>query len=229
MQLHLLIIGINGTGFAPLQPLSIIHMRNWNWSNRYWVPGGISIWVKVGLGLTVVVVGGAIVAGLVIRWRRNKRVAANIEAGLMPDGQQQRKRRSKLSEKDGSIELRSVSSSSRRTRRQSGSAGSESASASSGSRSPRPRRERKRRGSRPGPRPVSSLSRDREIDGAQQQRRQQDREERMIPELEEVEGHEIQDYPWHGQASKEDLSDPAVEGERGSLSPSSTLVPKTER
>ncbi|KAG0050755.1 hypothetical protein BGZ83_004471 [Gryganskiella cystojenkinii] len=229
--------GMNGTGVAQPQPLSVIHTRNWFWTNRYWVPGRISVWVKVGLSLTVVVVCGAIIAGLVIRWRRNKHAAAitaaNLEAGLKPDGRQKRqqsrrRQRSKMSEKDDSIELRSVSSS-RRSRRHSGSAASGSASASGGSsesRSPRPRRERKRKGTRVAAGSNKPEARDQEILRVEQQQRQQEQEEPMVQESKEIED---QGYQLRGQSRRGDQDGCQVEEEvEGPSSPSSTLVPEAE-
>ncbi|KAF9573053.1 hypothetical protein EC968_009103 [Mortierella alpina] len=66
----LVIGGHNGNEFVQ-RPLSVIKIGDWAWTGRYDVPG-FSKGVKIGLGLTVVVVVGAIIAGLWVRWRRNK-------------------------------------------------------------------------------------------------------------------------------------------------------------
>ncbi|KAF9959688.1 hypothetical protein BGZ72_009044 [Mortierella alpina] len=68
----LVIGGHHGDQFVQ-RPLSVIKMGDWAWTGRYDVPG-FSKGVKIGLGLTVVVVVGAIIAGLWVRWRRNKMV-----------------------------------------------------------------------------------------------------------------------------------------------------------
>ncbi|KAF9272854.1 F-box only protein 42 [Mortierella alpina] len=74
----LVIGGHHGDEFVQ-RPLSVIKIGDWTWKGRYDVPG-FSKGVKIGLGLTVVVVVGAIVAGLWVRWRRNK-MAGQEKAG----------------------------------------------------------------------------------------------------------------------------------------------------
>ncbi|KAF9913639.1 hypothetical protein BX616_009792 [Lobosporangium transversale] len=66
----LVIGGHTSDGFVK-NPLSVIKTRKWAWSNHYFVPG-FSTAVKIGLSMSIVVVIGAIIAGLWIRWRRNK-------------------------------------------------------------------------------------------------------------------------------------------------------------
>ncbi|KAF9194118.1 hypothetical protein BGZ51_001097 [Haplosporangium sp. Z 767] len=66
----LVIGGHNNNGFVQ-NPLSVIRTEDWSWKDHFDVPG-FSKGVKIGLGVTVVVVIGAIVAGLVIRWKRSK-------------------------------------------------------------------------------------------------------------------------------------------------------------
>ncbi|KAF8924040.1 hypothetical protein BGZ58_002250 [Dissophora ornata] len=65
--------GHSGVNFVQT-PLSIIKIKNWSWACHYWVPG-FSTGIKVGLAMTTVIVVGAIIAGLWIRWRRNKMAA----------------------------------------------------------------------------------------------------------------------------------------------------------
>ncbi|KAI8596442.1 hypothetical protein EDD21DRAFT_358142 [Dissophora ornata] len=69
----LVIGGHSGVNFVQT-PLSIIKIKNWSWACHYWVPG-FSTGIKVGLAMTTVIVVGAIIAGLWIRWRRNKMAA----------------------------------------------------------------------------------------------------------------------------------------------------------
>jgi len=66
-------------------PLSVIKMQDWSWTGHYSVPG-VSTGVKVGLAMSVVVVVGAIIAGLWIRRRRNKAAALAKEKGDHPNG-----------------------------------------------------------------------------------------------------------------------------------------------
>ncbi|KAI1313437.1 hypothetical protein EDD11_002544 [Mortierella claussenii] len=71
---QMLVIGGHANGEFMPNPISVIKMRKWAWSGHYFVPG-FSTGVKVGLALSVVVVLGAIIAGLWIRWRRSKMAA----------------------------------------------------------------------------------------------------------------------------------------------------------
>ncbi|KAF9319253.1 F-box only protein 42 [Podila horticola] len=64
----LVIGGHHGDTFVS-RPISIIRMQDWHWVDKYEVPG-FSVGVKIGLTLSIVVVVGAIVAGLLIRRQR---------------------------------------------------------------------------------------------------------------------------------------------------------------
>ncbi|KAF9345872.1 hypothetical protein BGX34_004390 [Mortierella sp. NVP85] len=80
----LVVGGYTGSKFVE-NPLSVIKMQNWSWTGHYSVPG-VSTGVKVGLAMSVVVVVGAIIAGLWIRRRRNKAAALAKEQGDHPHG-----------------------------------------------------------------------------------------------------------------------------------------------
>ncbi|KAF8971966.1 hypothetical protein BGZ46_010198 [Entomortierella lignicola] len=69
----LVIGGQNDHDFMPY-PLSIIKMGSWGWSGHYFVPG-FPVGVKVGLAMSVLVVLVAIIAGLLIRRKRNRMAA----------------------------------------------------------------------------------------------------------------------------------------------------------
>ncbi|KAG0366613.1 F-box only protein 42 [Gamsiella multidivaricata] len=68
---QILVIGGHAGDNFMQNPIGVIKMRNWAWTGRYDAPG-FSTGVKVGLAMSIVVVIGAIIAGLWIRWRRNK-------------------------------------------------------------------------------------------------------------------------------------------------------------
>ncbi|GJJ74257.1 hypothetical protein EMPS_06615 [Entomortierella parvispora] len=220
----LVIGGVNATGHV-YRPLSVIKMRDWSWSGRFYVPS-LSPWIKVALSLTVIVVVGAIVAGLVIRHRRNKRAAAiaaaNLESGSI------RGSRKKKQEKDSGVELGSISSSShRRTQRNGTGSGSASGSSGrregggSGSRNPRSRREHRRSGGAGtgGSRQASgrSLRRQSIQDAEAPQRQVLPQDEDTIHELDSV--RVDQDDSWR---TGHDLAHVEVS------SPTSTLVPEGE-
>ena len=182
---------------------------------------GFSPWIKVGLSLTVIVVVGAIVAGLVIRHRRNKRAmaiaAAHLESGSV------RGSRKKKQEKDSGVELGAILSTPRRIRQ----SGSGSASGSSGrreggssSRGQRSRRER-RGGGGGGSRQASgrSLRRQSDQDPTDAARRQAFTQG-LDEEIQELEsGRVVHDDSWR---TDRDLAHVEV------YSPTSTLVPENE-
>ncbi|KAG0032505.1 hypothetical protein BGZ81_010772 [Podila clonocystis] len=64
----LVVGGHHGDTFVS-RPISVIRMQDWRWVDKYEVPG-FSTGVKIGLTLSIVVVVGAIVAGLLIRRQR---------------------------------------------------------------------------------------------------------------------------------------------------------------
>ncbi|KAF8927137.1 hypothetical protein BGZ52_004809 [Haplosporangium bisporale] len=80
----LVIGGHHGDTFAN-RPISVIRMQDWRWVNKYEVPG-VSVGVKIGLTLSVVVVVGAIIAGLLIRRQRIGKTQNSVNVKLKPSG-----------------------------------------------------------------------------------------------------------------------------------------------
>ncbi|KAF9151804.1 hypothetical protein BG015_006211 [Linnemannia schmuckeri] len=72
---QVVVVGGHDTDGFLQRPLSIIKLRDMTWSGQYYAPG-VSVGAKVGLGLSVVVVLGAIAAGLILRRRRARATAA---------------------------------------------------------------------------------------------------------------------------------------------------------
>ncbi|KAF8936311.1 hypothetical protein BGZ47_009558 [Haplosporangium gracile] len=72
---QVVVVGGHDTDGFLQRPLSVIKLRNMTWSGQYYAPG-VSVGAKVGLGLSVVVVLGAIAAGLLLRRRRARAAAA---------------------------------------------------------------------------------------------------------------------------------------------------------
>ncbi|KAF9367167.1 hypothetical protein CPB97_006203 [Podila verticillata] len=60
-------------------------MQDWRWVNKYQVPG-VSAGVKIGLTLSVVVVVGAIIAGLLIRRQRIRKTQNSVNVKPKPSG-----------------------------------------------------------------------------------------------------------------------------------------------
>lgn len=73
---QVIVVGGHDTDGFLQRPISVIKLRDMTWSGNYFVPG-VSVGAKVGLGLSVAVVLGAIAAGLLLRRKRAKAAAAN--------------------------------------------------------------------------------------------------------------------------------------------------------
>ncbi|KAG0096090.1 hypothetical protein BGZ93_005003, partial [Podila epicladia] len=72
----LVVGGHHGDTFVS-RPISVISLQDWRWVDKYEVPG-FSPGVKIGLTLSIVVVVGAIVAGLLIRRQRIRKTQNTV-------------------------------------------------------------------------------------------------------------------------------------------------------
>ncbi|KAF9114552.1 hypothetical protein BGX27_010527 [Mortierella sp. AM989] len=89
---QILVIGGQSNNNFVHYPITVIRTYNWTWTSHYSAPG-FSTGVKVGLALSCVVVIGAIIAGLYIRWKRNK--AAALEKAQGRDARTKKPNRNK--------------------------------------------------------------------------------------------------------------------------------------
>ncbi|KAF9146163.1 hypothetical protein BGX30_003508 [Mortierella sp. GBA39] len=98
---QVVVVGGHDTDGFLQRPLSVIKLRDMSWSGNYYAPG-VSIGAKVGLGVSIVVVLGAIAAGLLLRRRRARAAAANAlkrQASVdRPENNTGRRRRVKRSQ-----------------------------------------------------------------------------------------------------------------------------------
>ncbi|KAG0229967.1 hypothetical protein BGW42_001198 [Actinomortierella wolfii] len=80
----LVVGGHQGTEFVKT-PISVILMKDWSWKSEFLGSKAISEPVKVGLGISIAIVMGAIIAGLIIKRRRD--VARRSQEGERRDSE----------------------------------------------------------------------------------------------------------------------------------------------
>ncbi|KAF9432809.1 hypothetical protein BGZ76_010300 [Entomortierella beljakovae] len=91
----LVVGGQNNAGFVS-HPISVINVEDWSWSNDFNAPDKVSSGVKVGLAISVIIVVGAIVAGLWVRHRRTKAALKEAQGqATKPKPKTRRSRRSR--------------------------------------------------------------------------------------------------------------------------------------
>ncbi|KAF9174679.1 hypothetical protein BGX20_010287 [Mortierella sp. AD010] len=108
---QILVIGGQSNDDFMRHPISVIKTANWTWTNKYSVPG-LATGVKVGLALSIIVVVGAILAGL---WIRRRRIKMALEK---TQGKETNTNRSRRSRRSGTNQSRSRDIPDRRHRRQ---------------------------------------------------------------------------------------------------------------
>ncbi|KAF9359180.1 hypothetical protein BGX26_012955 [Mortierella sp. AD094] len=109
---QILVIGGQSNDGFMRYPISVIKVINWAWTSQYVVPG-FTTGIKVGLVMSIVVVVSAIMAGLWVRWRRNKMAALK-----KAQGKETKTNRPRRSRRTGTNQSRSRDIPDRQHRRQ---------------------------------------------------------------------------------------------------------------